>query len=1047
MAGGHLSKDFYDLVKAIGESKSKQEEDNIIQHEVKVLKARISDPNNVRKKLKEFIVRLLYVEMLGHDASFGYIKAVELTASPNVIHKKVGYLACSLCLSPTHEFRFMLINQLQRDLHSTNFLEVCAALSACSRLATKDMIPAVLQDVIRLLGNEHDLVRKKSVMCVHQFFVIDPESVVHLTDHLRRALCDRDPSVMGAALCALHEFVKINPVPFKDLVPSFVSILKQVTEHRLPRDFDYHRIPAPWIQMRLLKILGLLGQADQGCSEGMYETLIEVIRRADTGINVGYAIIYECIKCITTIYPNTVLLDAAAASISRFISANNHNLKYLGVTGLALIVKDHPRYAEKHQLAVIDCLEDPDETLRRKTLNLLYRMVNPVNVEFITQKLLDFLKGTADVYLKTELVTKITACAEKYAPSNTWYVNTITNVFVHAGDICQAEVAHSVMTLVAEGSGEDEESDEILKFDTVERYAELLFREEAAYMPKTLVNLIAWVLGEYGNMVESFDINLLMDRLSDVARAPEVDIESKGFIVTALMKLTVQAGSCPGSVHDVIETYSGSKDADLQQRCLEFLSLIANPNVMVAVLPYDGSCEEIEVDENLGFLNNFVNNALKSGAPVYSPPEDDDDLVGMSEAADKGPGLNFTPYAKPEVYQPKVDLDLANLGNNKGDAAANMGAPAQMAAAPAAEKAGLNMRNVQRRWGKPTPQQAAAAAPAPVTGSGAYPPPTQAAQQASSPAPAPSAAAPVMEEPAEKEPTERELMAAALFGGMQTKPSAAAKPRVPQKSRRKLSNATSPAPASSAPASPALTPQTEAPAPAPAAAPAPEPEPEMDLLGLQAPAEISPAPVAAAPSAFDAAPVDLLADLSMGPANDAPVDLIQPMAPAPAPAAEAPAPAEAPKQELDVFSAMADLIDTPAPTSAMPGLGGAPGMGGGPLGAFQYNGQYMAELNLSTQEYGSKWGHLRATAKVSVKPCAIRSVDALAQVLASAGVKIVETVPNTLEVIAAGTVASNTVLLHGMAQPGRNSCTVTAKSVDNTLSDALAKHLERVMKG
>lgn len=146
--------------------------------------------------------------------------------------------------------------------------------------------------------------------------------------------------------CSSH----LTPLPlqpnlskFKDLVPSLVSILKQIIEHRLPSEYDYHRLPAPWLQMKIVRILAVLGKGDKASSEGMYAILSECISRADSGINAGFAIIAEVVKCVATIYPNPTLLDVAANAISRFMESNNHNLKYLGVTGLASIVKDHPK--------------------------------------------------------------------------------------------------------------------------------------------------------------------------------------------------------------------------------------------------------------------------------------------------------------------------------------------------------------------------------------------------------------------------------------------------------------------------------------------------------------------------------------------------------------------------------------------------------------------------------------------------------------------------------------------------------------------------------
>ena len=72
---------------------------------------------------------------------------------------------------------------------------------------------------------------------------------------------------------------------------------------------------------------------------------------------------------------------AAAEMVSGFLKSTSHNLRYVGIDSLARVVRINAKYAAEHQLAVIDCLEDPDDTLKKKTLELLYKMTKPSNVE------------------------------------------------------------------------------------------------------------------------------------------------------------------------------------------------------------------------------------------------------------------------------------------------------------------------------------------------------------------------------------------------------------------------------------------------------------------------------------------------------------------------------------------------------------------------------------------------------------------------------------------------------------------------------------------
>ncbi len=60
---------------------AKQEEDEIIRREIGLLKTAMSSPEagTGGKKLKEWLIRLIYCDMLGHDVAFGYIVAINAT--------------------------------------------------------------------------------------------------------------------------------------------------------------------------------------------------------------------------------------------------------------------------------------------------------------------------------------------------------------------------------------------------------------------------------------------------------------------------------------------------------------------------------------------------------------------------------------------------------------------------------------------------------------------------------------------------------------------------------------------------------------------------------------------------------------------------------------------------------------------------------------------------------------------------------------------------------------------------------------------------------
>lgn len=51
-------------------------------------------------------------------------------------------------------------------------------------------------------------------------------------------------------------------------------------------------------------------------------------------------------------------------------------MKYLGLLAMSKILKTHPKSVQSHKDLILQCLDDKDESIRLRALDLLYGMVS-----------------------------------------------------------------------------------------------------------------------------------------------------------------------------------------------------------------------------------------------------------------------------------------------------------------------------------------------------------------------------------------------------------------------------------------------------------------------------------------------------------------------------------------------------------------------------------------------------------------------------------------------------------------------------------------------
>ncbi|KAL0093174.1 armadillo-type protein [Phycomyces blakesleeanus] len=283
------STEFGGFIRKITESKSKAEEHSHVQHELKLLAAKMSHPDVSSAKMKDYLICLVHCAMLGYSVEFGVIYAIMTTQSGETLgQRRTGYLACALFLEHDPSLGIMLINTLQRDLKSQQYLDRCAALNAIGYLQLPEMEDNLLQATVACLAYPKQIVRKKALLALLCFYQRSPQLLSQIDGYLKEALEDKDPSVVFAALSVWKVILKNRASEYTDVLPTFYRIFRQILENRLHRSFIYHGVLAPWAQIHLLDIIQSYYKANAGSIEEINAIVMNCLNNAERRVDAAY---------------------------------------------------------------------------------------------------------------------------------------------------------------------------------------------------------------------------------------------------------------------------------------------------------------------------------------------------------------------------------------------------------------------------------------------------------------------------------------------------------------------------------------------------------------------------------------------------------------------------------------------------------------------------------------------------------------------------------------------------------------------------------------
>ncbi|XP_041093672.1 AP-2 complex subunit alpha-1 isoform X2 [Polyodon spathula] len=542
---------------------------------------------------KKYVCKLLFIFLLGHDIDFGHMEAVNLLSSNKYTEKQIGYLFISVLVNSNSELIRLINNGVKNDLASRNPTFMCLSLHCIANVGSREMGEAFAADIPRVLvaGDTMDSVKQSAALCLLRLYKTSPDLVLmgEWTSRVVHLLNDQHMGVYTLHLsthCTVH-----TPDEFKTCVSSLLSLLSQIVSSASTdlQDYTYYFVPAPWLSVKLLRLLQCYPPPEEGAVKGrLVECLETILNKAQEPpkskkvqhSNAKNAILFEAISLVIHYDSEPNLLVRACNQLGQFLQHRETNLRYLALESMCTLASSEFSHeaVKTHIETVITALQtERDVSVRQRAADLLYAMCDRSNAKQIVAEKLSYLE-TADYSIREETVLKVAVLAEKYAVDYSWYVDTILNLIRIAGDYVSEEVWYRVIQIV-------------INRDDVQGYAAKTVFEalQAPACHENMVKVGGYILGEFGNLIAGdprssplVQFNLLHSKFHLCS------VPTRALLLSAYIKFINLFPETKPTIQEVLRSDSQirNSDVELQQRAVEYLKLssIASTDVLATVL-------------------------------------------------------------------------------------------------------------------------------------------------------------------------------------------------------------------------------------------------------------------------------------------------------------------------------------------------------------------------------------------------------------------------------------------------------------------------------